>query len=153
MVRKMNGTLMRSDDQLLARRNSLKQVETYEVVRSEFDSIEREGANIGTAFAFATACIPVAITITVTLATVSISGASTRITFLLLMGICYILGAYFAVCAYRRRGNLKRFMKGIRDSQVPPIASKELLHGPRARHMARKITKPLVDVRPHISHH
>jgi hypothetical protein len=55
------------DAHIPAKRYRLREVQTYEVVRDDFDRIETEAMNIGTDFAFATACIPVAITLTVTL--------------------------------------------------------------------------------------
>jgi len=115
---------IRVDDQLPAKRYSLRQVETYEVERGQFDRIESEATGIGTAFAFATACLPVAVTLNVTLATVTIADKNISYPFWLLMYVCYILGLYFAVIAWRQRGNLRRFMSEIRESQVAPIASK-----------------------------
>ena len=114
----------RADDQLPAKRHSLRQVETYEVERSHFDAIEKEATGIGTAFAFAAACLPVAVTLNVTLKTVPITDRSVADPFWFLMWACYILGLFFAVSAWRQRGSLKRFMDEIRESQVAPIAAK-----------------------------
>jgi hypothetical protein len=121
---------LRADDQLPAKRYSLGPVETYEIVRRDFESIGREATNIGTAFAFAAALLPVGITLTATLITSTVSNNNIREALLTLMWVCYILGGYFAVLAYRQRGNLQRFMGEIRDSQVPPIAAKTQLPQP-----------------------
>lgn len=117
---------MNSDDaHIPAKRFRLREVQTYEVVRDDFDSIEAEAMNIGTDFAFATACIPIAITLTITLFTVSITDRALRDTFLVLMFTCYILGSRFAVNAWRHRGHLKKFMQRIRDNQVAPFGEKD----------------------------
>lgn len=115
---------LRADDQLPAKRHSLRQVETYEIERRHFDSIEREATGIGTAFACAAACIPVAVTITVTLRTVPVANPNAAMPVWGLMWACYILGLFFAFSAWRKRGTLKRFMQDIRDSQVAPVAAK-----------------------------
>jgi hypothetical protein len=116
---------MKPDDaHIPAKRFRLREVQTYEVVRDDFDNIETEAMNIGTDFAFATACIPVAITLTITLLTVPITNQGTEVTFLCLMFICYILGLRFAVSAWRHRGSLKKFMQRIRDNQEAPLGEK-----------------------------
>jgi hypothetical protein len=124
--RSIGNWLMRGDDQLPARRNSLRQVETYEVVRGDFDNIEKEATGIGTSAAWAFAALPVAVTLNVTLKTVTIADPNTAIPIWALMWSCYILGLFFAVSAYRQRGRLKRFMQDIRDRQVAPVAAKEI---------------------------
>lgn len=117
---------MQPDDaHIPAKRYRLRELQTYEVVRDDFDAIETEAMNIGTDFAFATACIPVAITLTVTLSTVAVANQFLKMTFLSLMFVCYILGSYFAVRAYRDRGHLKKFMQRIRDNQVAPLGEKD----------------------------
>ncbi len=117
---------MKPDDaHIPAKRYRLREVQTYEVVRDDFDGIETEAMNIGTDFAFATACIPVAITLTVTLKTVTITDQTLKDAFLLLAFTCYILGSYFAVRAWRHRGHLKSFMQKIRDNQVAPLGEKD----------------------------
>jgi hypothetical protein len=105
---------MKLDDaHIPAKRFRLREVQTYEVVRDDFDNIESEAMNIGTDFAFATACIPVAITITITLLTAQVNNQGWKVTFLCLMFICYILGLRFAVNAWRQRGRLKKFTQGF----------------------------------------
>lgn len=113
------------DAHIPAKRYRLREVETYEVVRDEFNRIETEAMNIGTDFAFATACIPVAITLTITLYTVTIADRMVKDAFMLLTFTCYILGSYFAVRAWRQRGHLKNFMQRIRDNQVAPFGEKD----------------------------
>lgn len=115
---------LRADDQLPARRNTLRQVETYEVERQQFDSIEGEATVIGTAFSLACACLPVAVTLNVTLVTVPIKGEYTAVGIWGLAWACYILGACFAIVAFRQRGKLKGFMQQIREAQVAPVAAK-----------------------------
>jgi hypothetical protein len=112
------------DAHIPAKRYRLREVETYEVVRDDFNRIETEAMNIGTDFAFATACLPVAITLTITLYTVTIADRTVKDAFMLLTFTCYILGLYFAVRAWRHRGHLKNFMQRIRDNQVAPFGEK-----------------------------
>jgi hypothetical protein len=115
---------MKLDDaHIPAKRFRLREVQTYEVVRDDFDSIETEAMNIGTDFAFATACIPVAITLSITLLTVQVTNQGAKVTFLCLMFSCYIVGGRFAVNAWRHRGRLKKFMQRIRDNQEAPLLS------------------------------
>ena len=97
----------RVDDQLPAKRHSLRQVETYEVERGQFDRIESEAAGIGTFAAFAFACVPTAVSLNVTLNTLTITDRSVLIPYWSLMWVCYILGAAFAVTAFLKRGQLK----------------------------------------------
>ena len=115
----------RGEDQLPAKRHSIERVETYEVERHQFDSIEREATSIGGFFAMATACLPVGVTLTATLKTVSVPDPVTASALWGLMWACYILGIFFAGFAWKQRGKLKRFMQEIRDSQVAPVAAKE----------------------------
>ena len=117
--------MLRADDQLPAKRHSLRQVETYEVECRDFNSIGREASGIGTSFAFAMACLPLAIALNVTLLTVQIS-LNTAFPIWTLMWACYIGGAFFSISAWRKRGELKRFMQEIRDNQVAAVAAKVL---------------------------
>lgn len=112
------------DTRIPAKRFRLREVQTYEVVRDDFDGIETEAMNVGTDFAWATACIPVAITLTITLLTVPVTNQGVKETFLCLMFVCYILGLYFAVNAWRQRGRLKKFMQRIRENQEAPLGEK-----------------------------
>jgi hypothetical protein len=111
-------------DQIPIKRFRLGEMQSYEVLVSDFNRIQSEAMSIGTDFAFAVALIPVAVTFTTTLAVATISLAWVRESFTLLMYVCYILGLYFAVRAFRQRGRLKTFMQTIRDAQVPPLGEK-----------------------------
>jgi hypothetical protein len=112
------------DDFLPFKRYRLGQLPTYEILAKDFDRIGDEAQSIGTAFAFATACIPVALTLTVALTTVIIDSWKVKAPFMVLMFVCYILGLYFSVLAFRQRGRLTKFMQAIRDSQVAPLGEK-----------------------------
>jgi len=118
------------DDQISIKRFRLGKMQSYEVLVGDFNRIEDEASSIGTHFAFALACLPVAITIHITLSRVRISDQSVREPFMLLMFACYILGAFFAISAFRQRGRLRKFMQVIRDSQVPPLGEKGSEIGP-----------------------
>jgi hypothetical protein len=118
------------DDQLPAKRNSLRQVETYEVERHKFDRIEREATGIGIGFTVAAACLPTAITLNVTLKTVAIKDANTAVPIWSLMWACYIVGIAVLIWAWIKRGDLKRDMQDIRDTQVPPVSAKLIPSSP-----------------------
>lgn len=117
-------------DQIPIKRFRLGQMQSYEVLISDFEKIADEATSIGTDLAFAFACLPVAITIQLTLKFVPASDPSAKYPFTLLMYTCYILGAYFGVRAYRQRGRLRKFMEGIKNAQVPPLGEKGSELGP-----------------------
>jgi hypothetical protein len=117
-------------EQIPIKRFRLGQMSSYEVLVSDFDRVEFEAMSIGTDLAFATAFIPVAITLHVTLRVTTPADQYVRESFTLLMYVCYILGIYFGVRAYRQRGRLKRFMQLIRDCQVSPLGEKDSEIGP-----------------------
>ncbi len=117
-------------DQIPIKRFRLGQMQSYEILVSDFQRIETEATSIGTDLAFAFACLPVAITIQVTLRFVTVTDQSVKDPFILLMYACYILGAYFSVRAFRQRGKLKQFMATIKDAQIPPLGEKGSEIGP-----------------------
>jgi hypothetical protein len=115
---------LQADDHIPIERFRLGKLRSYEVLAKDFDQIESIAMTIGTDFAFATACIPVALAFTITVLTVPIASWNIKGFFELVMLVCYILGLYFSSRAFKHRGNLKRFMKDIRDAQEPPLGEK-----------------------------
>jgi hypothetical protein len=116
--------LLRGDDQIPAKRHSLAPVETYEVERQQFDHIESLAGSIGLPLNAAFALIPVAIALSVTLATAAISNARTVGILWNVMTAFYLVGILCALFAMKQRGELKRYMQVIRNSQVAPVAAK-----------------------------
>jgi hypothetical protein len=116
--------------QIPIKRYRIGQMASYEILVSDFDRIEAEAMTIGTDFAFAIALLPVAVTLMLALVVSKIDIAWVRDTFLTLMLVCYILGLYFSVRAYRQRGHLKRVMQAVRDAQVAPLGEKGSEIGP-----------------------
>jgi hypothetical protein len=129
-LRFTQGILETMPDQIPIKRFRLGQMQSYEVLVSDFERIASEATSIGTDLAFTFACVPVAITIHITLKFVTVPDQSVKDPFILLMYACYILGAYFGVRAFRQRGNLKKFMGMIKNAQVPPLGEKGSELGP-----------------------
>jgi len=121
---------LRDDDQIPIERYRLGKLRSYEVLINDFDRIENVATTIGTDLAFATAFLPVAIALSITLITVTIADWNIKGPFYFFMWSSYILGAYFAVRAFRQRGQLKNFMHNIRDAQIPPLGEKGSELGP-----------------------
>lgn len=117
-------------DQIPIKRFRLGEMQSYEVLVSDFDRIESEAKSIGTDLAFFTACLPVAITLHITLRTVTPADQYVRESFTILMWVCYLASIYFGVKAFRQRGRLKVFMQNIRNAQVPPLGEKGSELGP-----------------------
>jgi len=113
-----------NDPYIRAKRYSVREVQTYEVLVTDFDNIESEATNVGTDLTFAVACISVAITIALTLLSVPIPSGTVFTIFSAFLAVCAILGLNFAVKAYRQRGRLKKLMQKIREYQTLPLGEK-----------------------------
>ena len=107
-----------NDAHITAKRHRLREVETYEVFRDDFDTIETEASQIGTDLQFACSLLPLAIGLTVTLLVTTIAEDRRYYSILSLTAVFYLLGAFFAVSAFRDKGRFRKLIKRIRDSQV-----------------------------------
>lgn len=115
---------MRGDDQLPARRHSLAPVDTYEIEKQQFNYIQDAAISIGVPLSSAFALLPVAITLNITIVTVTISDVRKEAIMWAITVAFYLVGFICAIFAFVQRGQLKRYMADIRNSQVPPVAAK-----------------------------
>ena len=117
---------LRGDHQLPARRYSLSPVDTFEVERQQFEHIQDAALSVSVPFTMSVACIPVAVTLNVTLVTVTLQDHHMEAILWGLTFTCYLAGVACGIFAFLQRGQLERYMKAIRDSQVEPVAAKGL---------------------------
>jgi hypothetical protein len=117
-------SLLRGDDQIPARRHSLAPVVTYEIEKQQFDHIENASTSIEIPLSAAFAFLPVAITLNVTLVTITMTDVHKEAVLWGFTVAFYLVGSLCAVFAFIQRGQLKEYMKGIRDNQVAPVAAK-----------------------------
>ena len=89
-LRFTQGMLETMPDQISIKRFRLGEMQSYEVLVSDFNRIESEAKSIGTDLAFFTACLPVAITLHITLRTVTPADQYVRESFTILMWVCYL---------------------------------------------------------------
>jgi uncharacterized membrane protein YraQ (UPF0718 family) len=111
----MNG------ERIPAKRHRLEDVEIYEVTGDELDRIEQEAATIGTDLQFALVLLPVALSLTAALFLTTIPSIRVYVTFLVIMIIAYVFGAWFFIRWSRERGTFTRLLGKIRQRRVGPV--------------------------------
>ena len=113
------------DPHIPAKRYFIREVQTYEVLVTDFNNLESEATNVGTDFSVAAACIPVAVALTVTLLTVSIQNIKLFESFFCVTFLCWAMGIIYGFKAWRGRGHFTKAMQRIRDYQMPPLGEKD----------------------------
>src|SRR5260370_37961765 len=105
----MNG------ERIPAKRHRLEDVEIYEVTGDELDRIEQEAATIGTNLQFALVLLPIALSLTTALFLTTISSIRVYVTFLVIMIIAYVFGAWFFERLSRDRVTFTHFLGKLRS--------------------------------------